>query len=175
MVAHRQLPLHVVMPRLKNPIPDPPVERPVRGFSDCKEGGSFGALRSLGLVGVALREDELNGWGELVGVVLVVLAQENNFIVGLAGAWRCSAAAGAGTEGAGSCSRSLWGRWRSWACRSAAFRASSAARPAGPPAFQRRDWRASWAAGAAGAAGETDWLDFRDATLDDEATSAWLH
>jgi hypothetical protein len=37
---------------LKKPRPNPPVERPVRGFSDCKEGGSFGALRSLGLVGV---------------------------------------------------------------------------------------------------------------------------
>jgi hypothetical protein len=58
-----------------------------------QEGGSFGALRSLGL--------ELNGWGDLVGVVLVVLAQENNFIVELAGAWRCSAAAGAGAEGGG--------------------------------------------------------------------------
>ena len=50
------------------------------------DGGSYGALRSLGLVGVALRGDELNGWGGLVGVVLVVLAEENNFIVGLAGA-----------------------------------------------------------------------------------------
>src|ERR1700732_1947913 len=100
----------------------------------------IGAVRSLGLVGVALREDELNGGGELVGVVLVVLAQEKNFIVELAGAWRCSAAAGAGAEGGGG-GRSLWGRWRSWACRSAAFRASSAARPAGPPAFQSRDWR----------------------------------
>jgi hypothetical protein len=60
-----------------------------------QHGGSFGALRSLGLVGVVLREGELNGWGGLVGVVLVVLAQENNFIVGLARAWRCSAAAGA--------------------------------------------------------------------------------
>jgi hypothetical protein len=69
-------------------------------FSDCKEGGSFGALRSLGLVGVVLRGDELNGWGALVGVVLVVLAQENNFVVELAGACRCSVAAGAGTEGA---------------------------------------------------------------------------
>ena len=94
--------LCMVMPHLKKPIPNPPVERPVRGFSDCKEGGSFGALRSLGLVGVALfREDELNGWGELVGVVLVVLAQEKNFVVGLAGACRCSAAAGAGAEGGG--------------------------------------------------------------------------
>jgi hypothetical protein len=83
----------MVMPHLKKPIPNPPVERPVRGFSDCKEGGSFGALGSLGLVGVALREHESNGWGDLVGVVL---AQENNFIVGLVGAWRCSAAAGAG-------------------------------------------------------------------------------
>jgi hypothetical protein len=54
-----------------------------------------------GLVGVALRGDELNGWGGLVGVVLVVLAQENNVIVGLAGACRCSAAAGAGAEGGG--------------------------------------------------------------------------
>jgi hypothetical protein len=62
--------------------------RPIRGFSDCKEGGSIGALRSLGLVGVALRGHELNGWGDLVGAVLVVLAQENNFLVGLAGAWR---------------------------------------------------------------------------------------
>jgi hypothetical protein len=70
----------MVMPHLKKPIPNPPVERPVRGFSDCKEGGSFGALGSLGLVGVALREHESNGWGDLVGVVL---AQENNFIVGL--------------------------------------------------------------------------------------------
>jgi len=70
-------------------------------FSDCKEGGSFGALRSLGLVGVVLRGHELNGWGGPVGVVLVVLAQENNFIVELAGAWRCSAAAGAGAEGGG--------------------------------------------------------------------------
>ena len=77
--------LCMVMPNLKKPIPNPPVERPVRGFSDCKEGGSFGALRSLGLVGVARRDDELNGWAGLVGVVLVVLAQENNFIVGLAG------------------------------------------------------------------------------------------
>jgi len=34
------------------------------------------------------------------------------------------------------------GAWRSWAWRSAAFRASSAAKPAGPPAFQSRDWRA---------------------------------
>ena len=59
-----------------------------------------GSWRSLGLVGVALRGDELNGWGELLGVV-VVLAQENNFIVELAGAWRCSAAAGAGAEGGG--------------------------------------------------------------------------
>src|ERR1700747_521044 len=59
-------------------LPNPPVERPVRGFSDCKDGGSFGALGSLSLVGVALREDELNGWGELVGVVLVVLAPEKN-------------------------------------------------------------------------------------------------
>src|ERR1700730_7261039 len=129
-------------------------------------------LRSLALVGFVLRGDELNGWGDLVGVVLVVLAQENNFVVGLAGAWRCFAAAGAG---AGGCGRSLWGRWRSWAWRSAAFRASSAARPAGPPAFQSRDWRPDWAAGAAGAAGETDWPDFRDATLDDEAVGAWLH
>ena len=48
---------------------------------------------------------------------------------------------GPARRGAGSCSRSLWGRWRSWACRSAGFRASSAARPAGPPAFQSRDWR----------------------------------
>jgi hypothetical protein len=32
-------------------------------------------------------------------------------------------------------------------------RASSAARPAGPPAFQRRDWRAGLAAGTAGAMG----------------------
>jgi hypothetical protein len=101
MAAHRQLPLHVVMPDLKKPIPKPPVERPVRRFSDCMDGGSFGALRSLGLVGIALRGDELNGWGELVGVVLVDLAQENNFLVGLAGAWRCSAAAGAGAEGGG--------------------------------------------------------------------------
>ena len=85
MVAHRQVPLHVVMPHLKKPIPNPPVERPVQGFSDCKEGGSFGALGSLGLVGVVLRGDELNGWGDLVGVVLVVLAQENNFVVELAG------------------------------------------------------------------------------------------
>jgi hypothetical protein len=77
--------LCMVIPHLKKPIPNPPVERPVRGFSDCKEGGSFGALRSLGLVGVALRKDELNGWGGLVGVVLVVLAQENNFVVELAG------------------------------------------------------------------------------------------
>jgi hypothetical protein len=84
---------------LEKPIPNPPVERSVRGFSDCKEGGSFGALGSLSLVGVALRGDELNGWGGLVGVVLVVLAQENNFVVGLAGAWRCFAAAGA-DEGA---------------------------------------------------------------------------
>ena len=66
-------------------LPHLPVERPVRGFSDCKEGGSFGASRSLGLVGVAFRGDELNGWGGLVGVVLVVLAQENNFVVELAG------------------------------------------------------------------------------------------
>ena len=50
-----------------------------------QEGGSFGALRSLGLVGFALRGHELNGWGGLVGVVLVVLAQENNFVVELAG------------------------------------------------------------------------------------------
>ena len=71
------------------------------GDTICKDGGSFGALRSLGLVGVVLREDELNGWGGLVGVVLVVLAQKNNFIVELAGAWRCSAAAGAGAEGGG--------------------------------------------------------------------------
>ena len=42
----------------------------------------------------------------------------------------------------GSCGRSLWGRWRSWAWRSVAFRASSAARPAGLAAFQSRDWRA---------------------------------
>jgi hypothetical protein len=76
------------MPHLKKPISNPPVERQVRGFSDCTEGGSFGALRSLGLVGVALRGHELNGWGDLVGAVLVVLAQENNFLVGLAGAWR---------------------------------------------------------------------------------------
>jgi hypothetical protein len=72
-------------------------------FSAVRTGSNsngIGALRSLGLVGFALfREDELNGWGELVGVVLVVLAQENNFIVELAGAWRCSAAAGAGAEG----------------------------------------------------------------------------
>jgi hypothetical protein len=66
-----------------------------------QEGGSFGALRLLGLVGFVIREDELNDWGELVGVVLVVLAQENNFIVELAGAWRCAAAAGAGAEGGG--------------------------------------------------------------------------
>jgi hypothetical protein len=79
---------------------------------------------------------------------------------------------GPARRGAGSCSRSLWGRWRSWACRSAAFRASIAARPAGPPAFHSRDWRAGWVAGAAG---ETDWPDFRDATLGDEAASAWLH
>ena len=91
----------MVMPHLKKPIPNPPVERPIRGFSECTEGGSFGALGSLDLVGVALRDDELNGWGGLVGIVLIILAQENNFIVGLAGAWRCSAAAGAGTEGAG--------------------------------------------------------------------------
>jgi hypothetical protein len=53
-------------------------------------GDVVGALRSLGLVGFVLREDELNDWGELVGVVLVVLAQENNFVVELAGGilWR---------------------------------------------------------------------------------------
>ncbi len=47
-----------------------------------------------------------------------------------------------------------------------AFRASSAARPAGPPAFQRRDWRAGWA--AAGAAGAMGWPGFRDASAGDE-------
>ncbi|MFZ3326384.1 MAG: hypothetical protein CR217_16770 [Beijerinckiaceae bacterium] len=56
-------------------------------------------MGSLGLVGVALRGDEFNRWGGLVGVVLVVLAQENNVNVGLAGAWRCSASVGAGAEG----------------------------------------------------------------------------
>jgi hypothetical protein len=64
------------------------------------------------------------------------------------------------------------GAWRSRAWRSAAFRASSAAKPAGPPAFQSRDWRPGLAAGSAGAMG---WPGFRDATLDDEATGAWLH
>jgi hypothetical protein len=47
-------------------------------------------LGSLVLVGFVLGGHELNGWGGLVGVVLVVLAQENNFIVELAGAWRLS-------------------------------------------------------------------------------------
>ena len=75
---------------------------------------------------------------------------------------------GPARRGAGSCSRSLWGRWRSWTCRSAAFRASSAARPAGP-AFESRDWRAGLAAGAAGALG---WPGFRTAAVDDEVTGA---
>ena len=61
---------------------------------------------------------------------------------------------GPARRGAGSCGRSLWGRWRRWAWRSAAFRASSAARPAGPPAFQSRDLRTTGlTAGAAGAMG----------------------
>jgi len=51
----------------------------------------------------------------------------------------------------------------------AASRASSAARPAGPPACQSRDWRAGLAAGAAWATG------FRDGALGDEAAGAWLH
>jgi hypothetical protein len=124
MAAHRQLPLHVVMPHLKKPIPKPPVERPVRRFSDCMDGGSFGALRSLGLVGIALRGDELNGWGELVGVVLVDLAQENNFL-GWLERGVVPPLPGPARREAGSCGRGLWGRW---ACRSAAFRASSAAK-----------------------------------------------
>jgi hypothetical protein len=79
---------------------------------------------------------------------------------------------GPARRGAGSCGRGLWGRWRSWAWRSAAFRASSAARPAGPPAFQSRDWRPGLAVGAAGG---TDWTRFRDAALDGEAAGPWLH
>jgi hypothetical protein len=61
------------------------------------------------------------------------------------------------------------GAWRSWACRFAAFRASSAARPAGPPAVQNRDWRPRFAAGVAGPMG---WPECRDAALDDEVAGA---
>jgi hypothetical protein len=55
--------LCMVTPHLKKPVPKPPVERPVRRFSDCMDGGSYGALRSLGLVGVALRKDEFEWLG----------------------------------------------------------------------------------------------------------------
>jgi transposase len=50
--------------------------------------------------------------------------------------------------------------------------ASSAARPAGPPACQSRDWRPGLAAGVAEAMG---WPGFRDASAGDEAAGAWLH
>jgi hypothetical protein len=60
------------------------------------------------------------------------------------------------------------GAWRSWPWRSAASRASSAARAVGP-AFQSRDLRTGLTAGAAGAMG---WPGLRDAAPDDEAALA---
>jgi hypothetical protein len=80
-----------MMRQLSSDTPDVSIELPpTRGPTPAGTPGGLtgdvvGALRSLGLVGVALRGHELNGWGGLVGIVLVVLAQENNFVVGSAG------------------------------------------------------------------------------------------